>query len=57
MQTFAAHLKEKLRDERFRKVYEEERRLAELSLQLVVARNKSGESQKEVVQQAQVTQQ
>lgn len=36
MQTFAAHLKAKLRDERFRKVYEEERQLAELSLQLVV---------------------
>ena len=57
MQIFAAHLKEKLRDERFRRVYEEKRRLAELSLQLVVARDKSGESQKEVAQQAQVTQQ
>ena len=57
MQTFAAHLKEKLQEERFRKMYEEERQLAELSLQLVVARNKSGKSQKEVAQQAQVTQQ
>ena len=57
MQTFAAHLKEKLQDERFRKMYEEERQLAELSLRLVVARDKSGKSQKEVAQQAQVTQQ
>ena len=57
MQTFAAHLKEKLQDERFRKMYEEERQLAELSLQLVAARDKSGKSQKDVAQQAQVTQQ
>ena len=57
MQTFAAHLKEKLQDERFRKMYEEEKQLAELSLQLVAARDKLGKSQKEVAQQAQVTQQ
>lgn len=57
MQTFAAHLKEKLQDERFRKLYKEERQLAELSLHLVVARDKSGRSQKEVAQQAKVTQQ
>ena len=57
MQTFAAHLKEKLQDERFCKLYEEERQLAELSLHLVVARDKSGRSQKEVAQQAKVTQQ
>ena len=55
MQTFAAHLKEKLQDERFRKMYEEERQLAELSLQLAIARDKSGKSQKEVARQAQVT--
>lgn len=46
MQTFAVHLKEKLQDEPFRKLYEEERQLAELSLQLVVARDKSGRSQR-----------
>lgn len=57
MQTFAAHLKEKLQDKRFRKLYEEERQLAELSLQLVVVRDKSGRSQKEIAQQAKVTQQ
>ena len=57
MQTFASHLKEKLQDKRFRKMYEEERQLAELSLQLAVARDKSGKSQKEVAQQARVTQQ
>ena len=57
MQTFAAHLKKKLQDERFRKLYEEEKQLAELSLQLVVARDKSGRSQKEIAQQAKVTQQ
>ncbi|MDE0144957.1 MAG: helix-turn-helix transcriptional regulator [Nitrospira sp.] len=57
MQAFAAHLKEKLQDERFRKLYKKERQLAELSLQLVVARDKSGRSQKEVAHQAEVTQQ
>ena len=57
MKTFAAHLKEKLQDERFRKMYEAERQLAELSLQLVMARIKSGWSQKEVAQHAKVTQQ
>ena len=57
MQTFTAHLKEKLEDERFRKVYEEERQFAELSLQLVEARVKLGWSQKEVAQQAKITQQ
>ena len=57
MQTFTAHLKEKLQDERFRKMYEEERQLAELSVQLVEARAKLGWSQKEVAQQAKVTQQ
>ncbi len=57
MQTFAAHLKEKLQDERFRGVYEKERQLAELSLQLVETRAKLGLSQKEVARLAQVTQQ
>ena len=37
MQTFAAYLKDKLQDERFRKMYDEERQLAEPSLRLVVA--------------------
>jgi DNA-binding XRE family transcriptional regulator len=57
MQTFAAHLEEKLKDERFRRVYEEERQLAELAVQLVEARGKLGLSQKEVAHLAQVTQQ
>lgn len=57
MQTFASHLKEKLQDKKFRKMYEEERQLAELALQVAVARDKSGKSQKEVAQQARVTQQ
>ncbi len=49
MQAFTAHLKEKLQDERFRRVYEEERQLAELSVQLLEARTKFGLSQKEVI--------
>ena len=46
MQTFAAHLKEKLQDERFRKMYEEERHLAELSLQLAIARGNQANHKK-----------
>ena len=57
MQTFTAHLKEKLQDEHFRKMYEEERQFAELSLQLVETRVRLGLSQKEVAQQAKITQQ
>jgi DNA-binding Xre family transcriptional regulator len=57
MQTFTAHLNEKLQDVRFRKMYEEERRFAELSVQLVEVRAKLSLSQKEVAQQAKITQQ
>ena len=34
MRSFRRHLKEKLKDERFRRLYEEERQLTELSLKI-----------------------
>ncbi len=57
MKTFRKHLNEKLKNEHFRRVYEEERQLAELSLKILGAREQQGLSQKEVAQKAKVTQQ
>lgn len=57
MKTFRKHLKEKLKDERFKILYDEERQLAELSLKILGAREQQGLSQKEVAQKAKVTQQ
>jgi HTH-type transcriptional regulator/antitoxin HipB len=57
MKTFKKHLNEKLKSEQFKRLYEEERQLAELSLRVLSAREKQGLSQKEVAQKAKVTQQ
>ena len=57
MRSFKKHLKEKLKNEQFRKLYEEERILAELSLKVIDAREHLGLSQKEVARRAKVTQQ
>ena len=57
MQTFVAHIEEKLKDERFRKMYEEERQMAELAVRIALARDKSGKSQKDVAREARITQQ
>ncbi len=57
MKSFRGHLKEKLKDEQFRRLYEEERQLAELSLKILGIREQLGLSQKEVAQRAHITQQ
>jgi len=57
MKSFRQHLKEKLKDERFRQLYEEERQLAELSLKILDIREHLGLSQTEVAKKAKVTQQ
>ena len=57
MRTFRSYLREKLKDERFRRLYEEERQLAELSLKISDARQQKGLSQAEVARRAQITQQ
>lgn len=57
MRTFAAHIEQKLKDERFRKMYEEERQMAELAVRLALARDKSGKSQKDIAREARITQQ
>ena len=57
MRTFRSYLREKLKDERFRRLYEEERQLAELSLKISDTRQQKGLSQAEVARRAQITQQ
>ncbi len=57
MQTFKAHLNDKLQDPRFRQLYEAERQLAELAVRLLQARIRLGLSQKEAAKKAAITQQ
>jgi HTH-type transcriptional regulator / antitoxin HipB len=57
MKTFKKHLNEKLKNEQFKRLYEEERQLVELSFRILNAREKQGLSQKDVAQKAKVTQQ
>lgn len=57
METFGNHLNQKLKSERFRKLYEEDRQLAELALKIHGAREELGLSQQEVAEKARVTQQ
>jgi transcriptional regulator with XRE-family HTH domain len=57
MRSFRQHLKERLRDDRFRKLYEEERQLAELSLKILDTREHLKLSQAEVAKKAKITQQ
>ena len=57
MRRFKDHLQDKLRDEEFRQLFEEERELLELSFKVVDARKQFGLSQKELSEKAHVTQQ
>jgi len=57
MKTFKIHLKEALKDEQFKDMFEEEKKLIELSLEIHKAREQSGLSQREVAKNAHITQQ
>ncbi len=57
MRSFRQHLKEKLKDQRFRQLYNEEKQLAEISLKILDIREHLGLSQTEVARKAKVTQQ
>jgi len=57
MRSFKQHLEEKLKDKRFRQLYEEEKQIAELSLKILDTREHCGLSQAEVARKARVTQQ
>jgi HTH-type transcriptional regulator/antitoxin HipB len=57
MKTFDSHLKEKLKNKRFKKMYEEENKLLEISLKILEARREQNLSQAELANRAHVTQQ
>jgi len=55
--TFREHLNEKMKDDHFKKMYEEEKLMLELGLLIIEAREQKGLTQKELAQKSQVTQQ
>ena len=57
MRSFKKHLNEKLKKKGFKKLYDEERRLAELSLRIYDYRELIGLSQQELAKRARITQQ
>ena len=57
MMTFDSHLKEKLKNKRFKRMYEEEKELLDISLKILEARREQNLSQAELANRAHVTQQ
>jgi len=57
MMTFDSHLKERLKNKRFKKMYEEEKELLDISLKILEARREQNLSQAELANRAQITQQ
>ena len=57
MMTFASHLKEKLKNKRFKRMYEEEKELLDISLKILEARREQNLSQAELANRAHITQQ
>ena len=57
MMTFDSHLKEKLKNKRFKKMYEEQKELLEISLKILEVRREQNLSQAELANRAHVTQQ
>ena len=57
MMTFDSHLKEKLKNKRFQKMYEEEKELLDISLKILEARTEQNLSQAELANRAHITQQ
>jgi HTH-type transcriptional regulator/antitoxin HipB len=57
MMTFDSHLKEKMKNKRFRRMYEEEKELLDISLKILEARTEQNLSQAELANRAHITQQ
>ena len=57
MRTFKAHLEEKLQDPQFKELFDEERELLRIGLEIAEARTKLGITQSELARRAHVTQQ
>ena len=54
---YKEHLAEEMKDPEFKKVFDEEKRLLELSCAIIEAREKRGLTQKELAEKSHVTQQ
>jgi HTH-type transcriptional regulator/antitoxin HipB len=57
MKTFRKHLNTKLIDKEFKQLYNEEREMLEISIQLLKARKNMGLSQQDLAKKAHITQQ
>jgi DNA-binding Xre family transcriptional regulator len=57
MMTFDSHLKEKLKNKRFKRMYEEEKELLDISFKILEARREQNLSQAELANRAHITQQ
>jgi len=57
MITFDSHLKDKLKNKRFKKLYEEEKELLEISIKILEVRRSQNISQQELAKRANITQQ
>ena len=57
MMKFDSHLKEKLKNKRFKRMYEEEKELLDISLKILEARREQNLSQAELANRAHITQQ
>jgi Helix-turn-helix. len=57
MKTLKSHLKESLKNEKFKELFEDEKELLDVSLQLQEERKSAGLSQKELAEAAHLTQQ
>jgi DNA-binding XRE family transcriptional regulator len=55
--TFREHLNEEMKNDNFKKMYEEEKHLLELGLLIIEAREQKGLTQRELAQKSHVTQQ
>jgi len=57
MKTFRKHLNKKLENQKFKKVYKEEKEILDLSLQILEMRKQNGISQHDLAERAKITQQ
>lgn len=57
MKTFKTHLQDKLKDPRFKELFDEERELLKIGMEIAEARASAGISQKELARRADITQQ
>ncbi len=57
MKTFKKHLNEKLKNKKFKELYDEEKELLEISMKIINTRNYSGLTQQELAEKAKITQQ